>query len=214
MEQLRFLAALVRDPLQLLELEPEESVVALQIRAAVTGGRDLLVSRVGDIRKRLTDSSTQFFGTDLGRFKKEILRLSAAGVLRSVLDRETRSDVFSRVSRTEVVGAHRMPELLYRYPLPPDINPFRLGLLPAGQFTRVLFQALIDLLQDEQNYQTAHRFDREVMQALLAIQHVVRLATPAPAEAVPEPRFRFRTRRDDPEERRLREWDRLNGEAA
>jgi hypothetical protein len=184
------------------------------MRAAVAGGRDLLVSRVRHIRDRLTDSTSQFYGTDLGRFKKEMLRLGVVGVLRSVLDRETSTDVFSRVSRTEVVAAHRMPELLYRYPLPPDINRFRLGLMPAGQFTRALLQSLLDLLQNEQSYQTAHRFDREVMQAVLAIQHVVQLATPQPQEALPEPRVRFRFRRDDPEERRLREWDRLNGEAA
>jgi hypothetical protein len=182
------------------------------LRWAIDATREDLAASLQTLRRRVHAEHRRFFETDLQQFKRRLLRLSVVGVARVVLDIELRAGgMFLRAARTEATGAVRMPGLLFTYPLPARVSFFRLGFLPPGEFVRVILNDLIEVCRNEGHYVSRHVFEREVVQRCLALVYVSRLATPGAGRECPPSPPPSTPRSDDPEERRLRNWDRGSG---
>lgn len=201
----------VRYALVEVERVPQEEPFGLTCRLVAETTRPVLAMQVRLLRERIQPSTQRFFDTDLNVVRRELVRYSKRGVSRQVLDEALRVDVFQSVARTEAVGEGRLPEPSYQFPLPPTPLVVRIGLLPPGEFLRLVLEHLVAEVEKPEHYQSLHAFDVHVSQQFLALWFVVRLATTtetSSAQPLREGRFGFDPAQNDPEEERLRFWRR------
>jgi len=199
----------VRYSLDEVERVPQEPTFGLTCRLIVEAARPVLVMQTRLLRDRIEPGMRQFHDTDLVIVRRELARFASRGVNRKALDEGLRVKVFESVARTEAMGEGRLPEALYRFPLPPNPLFVRMGLIPCGEFLRLVLEHLTAELEKPEHYESLQAFDVHISQQFLALWFVVRFATRTEQPGVESPRmpqFGFNPAESDPEEERLRAW--------
>jgi hypothetical protein len=201
----------VRHALDEVERVPQEQTFGLTCRLIVEATRPVLVMQTRLLRDRIGPGTRRFFDTDLTVVRRELARYASKGVNRQSLDSGLHVGVFENVARIDAAGDDRLPDPLYRFPLPANPLMVRIGLIPSGEFLRLVLEHLIAELENPEHYTSLHAFDTHISQQFLALWFVVRLATPSAFESVETPQmplFGFNPTESDPEEERLRIWRR------
>lgn len=201
----------VRHSLDEVERVPQEQTFGLTCRLIVEAARPVLAMQTRLLRARIEPSMRRFLDTDLSVVRRELARYASKGVNRQSLDTGLRSGVFDSVARVDAAGADRLPDPLYHFPLPPNPLMVRIGLIPCGEFLRLILEHLTTELEKPEHYESLHAFDTHITQQFLALWFVVRLATPSAAadtDTPQMPQFGFNPTERDPEEERLRAWRR------
>ena len=204
----------VRYALDEVERVPQEGTFGLTCRLISEATRPVLAMQVRLLRDRIQPGMRRFLDTDLSIVRRELARYSRRGMCRQSLDQGLNVDVFQSVARTEAAGENRLPDPLYHFPLPSNPLFIRMGLIPCGKFLRLVLEHLITEVENPEHYRSLHAFDTHISQQFLALWFVVRLATPAEQLGGPEVRmyrFGFNRAEYDPEEERIRSWDRGEG---
>ena len=199
----------VRHSLDEVERVPQEETFGLTCRLIVEAARPVLVMQTRLLRDRIEPGMRRFLDTDLSVVRRELARYASRGVNRRSLDEGLRVRVFESVARTEATGESRLPDPLYRFPLPANPLFVRIGLIPSGEFLRLVLEHLTSELENPEHYQSLQAFDTQITQQFLALWFAVRLATPTDRSGLDTPRmpqFGFDPRERDPEEERLRAW--------
>lgn len=203
----------VRGALVELEQVPQEEASGLSYRMIVDEARATLAMHVRTLRECIQPGMRRFFDTDLNVVRRELARYSSRGVSRQSLDEALQIDVFESVARTEALGEGKLPEPVYRFPLPPNPLFVRIGLIPSGEFLRLVLEHMLSEVEKPEQYQRLHAFDTHISQRFLALWYVVWVAT-APdssqAHEVQMSRFGFDPRQSDPEEERIWRWQRFS----
>lgn len=176
--------ASVREMLASLETVPVVEPLAATTRHAIGLMRDLAAGLLETAHRKIQPHSQRMLDTDLDLVKRELLRMSAHGIERALLDFRAMQNlgmslgVFQEVARTEAAAEHRLPEDRYYYPLPGRLSVSHFGLMTRGDTVRAIIEDLRRSLMQDEALVSQHAFDVSIMQRLLALHHAAWRATP------------------------------------